>query len=143
MEHYIVFVSIVTNRSNAGAFVPAALLLLLSAGCSNQNPHKAAPVDAGKARTTLTLVLDAWRDGKTPDSLQDRSPKIVVQDMDWKQGMTLKGYQVIGTGDERDANLECRVKLSLVDKQGKTVEKTVTYIVGTDPALTVFRKVFM
>jgi hypothetical protein len=119
-----------------------AVLLLLAGGCS-ERPKTAAPVNADQARSTLKTALDAWRDGKTPDSLQQGSPRIVVQDMDWKQGMTLKSYQLIGSGDERDANLECAVKLSLVDPQGKPLEKTVTYIVGTDPVLTVFRKILM
>ena len=129
-------------RPRAGRLLTVALLLL-AAGCSNQRPNKAAPVDAETARSTLKLALDAWRDGKSPDSLQQASPKITAQDMDWKQGLTLKNYKLLGDGVERDANLECRVKLSLVDKRGKTFEKTVTYIVGTDPVLTVFRKMLM
>lgn len=124
-------------------FLAVASALLLAVGCSNQNPNKAAPVDAGKARSTLKLVLDAWKDGKAPKDMQTHSPKVTVQDMDWLRGMTLKRYEILDGGVERDANLECQVKLSLLDQQGKTVEKTVTYIVGTDPELTVFRKVFM
>jgi hypothetical protein len=119
------------------------LLATLLTACNNQRPNLAAKVEPEKARTTLTQTLDAWKAGKSPDDLKSLSPKIVAQDMDWQRGMTLKRYELLGDGVERDANLECQVKLSLVDKQGQAVEKTVTYIVGTDPVLTVFRKVFM
>ena len=108
-------------------------------GCGDR-AKRAAKVEPDKARATLTQALDAWKAGKTPDDLKSQSPSIVAQDFDWLGGMKLSSYEVLGSGEERDANLECPVKLSLVGKDGKSVKKTVTYIVGTDPVLTVFRK---
>lgn len=108
-------------------------------GCGNSK--KAAPVDPDKARSTLKVTLDAWKEGKQPSDLRARSPEIVAQDADWMRGMKLTEYEVLGEGDERDANLECPVKLRMVNAKGKAIVRTVTYIVGTDPVLTVFRKV--
>ena len=67
---------------------------------------------------------------------------MVVQDRDWQQGVELVDYEIAGPGDAQDANLICDVQLTLRGSDGTSTEKTVTYIVGTDPVLTVFRKVF-
>ena len=56
-------------------------------------------------------------------------------------GKKLVDYEVIGEGKEVDANLIAQVKLTLEDK-GSQIEKTVTYVVGTAPKLTVFRDMF-
>jgi hypothetical protein len=51
-------------------------------------------------------------------------------------------YEVLDGGKPESANLVARVKLSLEDKEGAKSEKTVTYLVGTAPVLTVFRDMF-
>ena len=107
-------------------------------GCGS-NVYQSAPVDEDKASETLTLVLDSWQEGETPDSLQEQTPKVVVQDFDWSSGMKLMSYEVVGEPKAVNANLIAKVKLSLQDKSGSASEKTVTYLVGTSPALTVFR----
>lgn len=110
-------------------------------GCAGSGPP-AAPVDPEQARSTLRAVLEAWKGGESPESLQERSPSIVVQDMDWKMGYELVGYEVDGPGQAIDANLFCPVRLQLRSPDGKDLEKNVRYIVGTDPVLTVFREIF-
>ncbi len=66
----------------------------------------------------------------------------MIQDRDWETGSTLVAFEVRGAGKAEDANLLCDVRLKLRGAGGREVEKDVTYIVGTDPVLTVFRKVF-
>ena len=117
-----------------------ALLFLLVVGC--QNGPAAAPVDVPVAEQTLTHVLDGWKAGASAESFQQDDPAIVVQDRDWQTGYVLLEYKTSAPGKPLDANLECDVKLTLRDPAGKNVTKNVTYIVGTDPVLTVFRKIF-
>jgi hypothetical protein len=62
--------------------------------------------------------------------------------MDWETGYRLVDYEVIGDGKKEDANLRCPVQLSLRDPKGRPVNKRMTYIVGTSPAITVFRDIF-
>lgn len=119
----------------AAAVAAAALAL---AGCT-VGPPKAAPVEPEKARTALKTTLDAWKAGRAIDSLAGETPPIVAQDLDWMAGAKLTDYQVVDDGLAQDANLKIRVKLTVRDPQGKTAAKTVTYIVGTDPKVTVFR----
>lgn len=121
----------------AGAILAGIVL----AGCQS-GPYESAPVDAGKARATLTKALDSWKAGESVDSLQAASPAIVVQDFDWSAGKKLVGYEVLGPGKAVDANLLAQVRVTLEDHQGKTTEKTVHYVVGTAPVLTVFRDSF-
>ena len=66
---------------------------------------------------------------------------MTVQDFEWQGGAKLIDYQLLGEGQPRDANLSVKVKLTLAGKQGKgkNIEKTVYYLVGTSPSVTVFR----
>lgn len=124
-----------TSRPAPRGLLVAALVALT--GCS-AGPPKAAPVEPEKALAALRTALDAWKAGKTPDSLGQANPPVVAQDLDWMAGAKLTDYKVLGEGTPEDANLRVRAQLTLVT-QGRTATKTVTYIVGTDPKLTVFR----
>jgi hypothetical protein len=113
----------------------AAVAMML--GCSTS--QRAAPVDAERARDTLKIVLEGWKKGDLPSALKDAAPSITVQDMDWLAGARLVDYQLAGDGKKVEANLYVPVKLTLRTPQGKEVKKSVSYVVGTSPILTVFR----
>ena len=86
------------------------------------------------------MTLDHWKQGDSIDSLKSGSPSIIAQDFDWMAGSTLVAYEVDGGGKENDVNLRVPVKLTLKSAQGKETTKAVTYVIGTSPALTVFRE---
>jgi hypothetical protein len=70
---------------------------------------------------------------------------MTVQDFDWAAGAKLLDYQVVNDGKAYDANLSVQVKLVLSSpgkEKGNAVEKTVWYLVGTSPSVTVFRDMF-
>lgn len=115
----------------------ASSLLLLSAACSAG--VQPAVVNTELARQTLHNVLASWKQGESPDQWRKRDPEVVVQDMDWMGGAKLLSYELIGAGEARDANLHCQVKLTLKKANGESVNRTVTYVVGTDPVCTVMR----
>ena len=48
-------------------------------------------------------------------------------------------FELQGDGKSVGANLSIEVHLTLVDTEDKKNEQKVWYLVGTDPALTVFR----
>jgi hypothetical protein len=116
----------------------AAMVLLALSGCSSGSAHA---VDPSRARDALVSALDHWKKGETPRSLSSASPAMTVQDFEWERGAKLVDYQLLGDGESRDANLSVQVKLTLADEKSKskTVEKTVSYLVGTSPSVTVFR----
>jgi hypothetical protein len=130
----------IIKMKNVSLFA-ALLCTLISAGCGSR-PYESAPVNADIARDTLNAALESWKEGASLESLKADSPSIVVQDFDWAGGSKLLDYEVLDDGKPESANLVARVKLSLEDKQGAKSEKTVTYLVGTAPALTVFRDMF-
>ena len=113
------------------------LAAMLGAGCSGGNT--AAPLDSPKAREALTTTLDAWKKGEGITALTAATPPIVAQDMDWLAGAKLLDYRVKGEGTPMDSNLRVPVQLTLKSRDGKDVTKTVTYLVTTSPAVTVFR----
>jgi hypothetical protein len=122
----------------------AAVLLIvgsLTIGCS-RGPQRAAPVNPDQAREALKITLESWKQGEEPAALRDRPPNITAQDMDWEAGLRLIEYQIVDDGKLDDANLRCAVKLALRDPQGRDVHKSVKYVVGTNPIITVFREVF-
>ncbi len=110
-------------------------------GCGS-GPYESAPVDPDTALDTLTSVMESWKKGESPQDVREQTPSIVVQDLDWSGGMKLLDYEVLDDGKPESANLIARVRQSLEDKAGAKSERTVTYVVGTAPALTVFRDMF-
>jgi len=134
-----------SNSTNSLSAVRAGMALvlcsLLLTGCSS-GPYESAPVNPDKARETLTTALESWKNGVTTEDLRQQTPSIVVQDFDWMGGVKLLDYEVLDEGNPESANLVSQVKLSLEDKDGAKSEKTVTYLVGTAPVLTVFRDMF-
>lgn len=128
----------IADRLGGVACLFAVLLCAAFPGC-NSGARESAPVNASVARDTLERVMETWKQGQSADALQKQSPAIVVQDLDWTSGMKLMGYEIAGEGKESGANLIAQVKLTLADNQGAQTEKTVTYVVGTAPVLTVFR----
>jgi hypothetical protein len=115
-----------------------AMALFALVGCSGGNAHAVNP---SRAREALVSALDHWKKGEAPRSLSAASPSMTVQDLEWERGAKLVDYQVLGDGESRDANLSVKVKLTLADEKSKskTMEKTVSYLVGTSPSVTVFR----
>lgn len=118
--------------------VTAATITLLIGGCGGYSAE-ANRVDPELARQTLEEVLTSWQEGATPESWQQKTPQVVVQDMEWKSGKTLKSFEILDGGQAIDANLNCQVKLTLTDGETGERQRTVTYYVGTSPVLTVFR----
>jgi len=109
-------------------------------GCGG--PARAKPVQVNLARDTLVQVLDHWKSGGSIEELRKRNPEIVAQEFFWTKGMKLQEYRILGDGRPENANLICDVELNLVPADGgEPTQKTVEYMVGTDPVLTVFRVV--
>ncbi len=127
-----------TKRSMTQILV--AMLAVCVVGCFGANAPEAVRPEL--AKETLITALTAWKDGSQIDVLQTQSPAIVVQDMDWSAGKQLKEFTLQGDGKAVGANLSIEVELILADSSGKTSNSKVWYLVGTDPALTVFRDMF-
>ncbi len=75
--------------------------------------------------------------------MQKAVPTIIVQESAWQQGKRLSSYTLLDQGRVEDANLFCEVELVFADSgEGQAVtKKKVTYVIGTDPVITVFRAI--
>lgn len=114
-------------------------MTFLLGGCA---PRRLAAVNADLARATLVDVLETWKKGGTIDQLRARDPEVVVQEPHWSSGQQLQSYELLDTGRIEDANLFCEVELTLTSPDGSPPkQKTVTYVIGTEPVLTVFRAI--
>ena len=111
----------------------------LMSGCSERQ-QVASKVDATVAMSALKTVLEIWKKGEKPESAKNGSPPIVVQDLDWSGGMALSSYEIQGEGKFDDANLRVPVTLNLKQPNGKSLTRKASYVVGTSPAVTVFRE---
>jgi hypothetical protein len=124
-------------RRLPGRFVISlAIALGLWGGCSGS---QWAAVDAERAREVLKTALDVWKKGDTPTALNNNTPAITAQDLDWLGGAKLVDYEVTGDGKSVEADLYVPVTLTLKMAKGKEVKKKVTYVVATSPYLSVFR----
>lgn len=115
----------------------SACLTMLASGCQSR---RAADVEPELAKETLVRVLDTWKAAGSIEELRKQTPDVVVQEALWSNGGKLVDYQIIGDGRVEDANLFCDVELSVELTPGSPpVKKNFTYVIGTDPVLTVFR----
>lgn len=125
---------------------PFVLLILLLAtilpclfGCAEQ--PKPASFDANVARDALTRFLDTWKRAGTPKDLQTGSPSIIVGEPDWESGGKLSKYEILKDRERQDGvNLHATVQLTIQSAKGKKQQTEVTYIVGTNPVITIHRK---
>jgi hypothetical protein len=113
------------------------LAAIFESGCGAR--ISAAPLDTAKAHQALKTTLDAWKAGADASTLKSNSPAIVAQDLEWLGGAKLLSYEIEGEGTPVDSNLRVPVKLTLRTQDGRETAKDVNYLVGTSPALTVFR----
>jgi hypothetical protein len=78
-------------------------------------------------------------------SIRDFTSRRLVKNGSSDSGAKLLDYQLVDDGKAYDANLRVQVKLTLAGADAtaapatKTTEKTVWYLVGTSPKVTVFR----
>jgi len=119
-----------------GQLAWVAALGCLLAGCSKLN----VPAQPDLARQSLEATLASWKSGEEPAALAKRSPPITVADHVWKAGHKLTDYRFLGDAANDGVNLHYTVELALADPRGTSVAERVTYIVGTDPAITIFRE---
>lgn len=125
-------------RRSTAALICAVLWFSLS-GCGGPRNK---PVRIELARATLKQVLELWKNGGNMEDLRKQSPEIVVQEAHWTSGAKLQEFQLIGDGRAADASWFCEVQLTLTKADGgEATKKNVTYVVGTDPVLTVFRAI--
>jgi hypothetical protein len=126
-------------RRGAGFFAPLPAVMLCGCLCSGCGSHGSAPaLDTDVAQTSLTTFLDAWKNGRTVESLSEDSPEIIAGDHRWKSAMRLRSYQVLPETTNDGSNLHVPVELELEDSSGELTTEQVTYIVGTRPKITVF-----
>lgn len=116
---------------------PACLLAVL-AGCGSGGSH--ATLDATSARQEFERFLQTWQKGGKPAELRQATPQVVVSDADWDAGRKLVRYYIDGKDFNDGRNLHITAQLILQDAARGTVQHELTYIVGTNPLVTIFRK---
>ncbi len=108
----------------------------LGCGPGGKNPR---PLDREVAMESMKVFLETWRDNGSLEGLKSRSPSIIGKDADWDAGKQLVSFEIPPTGTDDGSNLYLDVKLQLKDKNGKSQEQTIRYIIGTRPLVSIFR----
>jgi hypothetical protein len=110
----------------------------LVSGCG---PRGAVDLSLDKevARESLTAFLEAWKGGKKPADLQNQKPPIIVGEQEWESGTQLVSYELVGDEIDAGANLHASAELTLKRAEGSESRQRVEYVIGTEPAITIFR----
>ena len=113
--------------------------LLTLGGCGDS---RTKPVSLNKqlAQDSFKAFLDAWQAGEQQAALKQRSPSIIASDPDWEAGAKLISYKLLDTEKDDGSNLHPMAELVLQTAEGRQPPASITYTVGTDPVITVFRK---
>lgn len=114
------------------------LVIVGAVGC--EQGARRLSLDKPLARESFVTFLDAWKQGERPSALKERSPQIIVGDADWNAGRRLVDYRVLETETDDGTNLHTTAELVLEDAKGREQTQQVTYVVGTSPVITIFRK---
>jgi hypothetical protein len=122
-------------RRTAAALVVAGCLL---AGC-NEGARGLA-LDKQVARDALVTFLQAWQKGGKPADLKAGSPAIIVGDPDWDAGKRLTRYYLTERDSDDGTNLHSTVELVVQDARGTLWQSEITYVIGTSPVITIFRR---
>lgn len=117
------------------AFGLLALVILAGSGCGHSARNLS--LDPELARKSCTQFLDAWKGGKT---VKDLLPAIIARDEDWEGGAELVAYELLPDERSDGTNLHIPIRLTLKKPKGKETKTDVTYVVGTSPAVSVFRE---
>lgn len=108
--------------------------LIVGGGCSRG--ARSLKLEQDVAKQSLGAFLDAWKQGQSVEALQSRTPPIIGRDSDWDAKRKLVSYALVREFND-GTNLHFTVNLVL-DAEGRPAVPA-TYIVGTSPAITVFR----
>lgn len=117
------------------AFVVA---VLATVGC-NRTATETAQQDFSRARETLVVALDAWKQGKAP-SLARRDPPIRFVDDDCVAGWQLSDFEIPDDKAGRNTKVtSLRANLTLDRNGSPTVRRAAMYQISFEPRLTVLR----
>lgn len=117
--------------------VAAALLTVVGCGARSARNLK---LDKELAHNSLETCLKAWKSREKIESLTQLKPPMICRDSDWETGATLQDFKFVGVETDDGTNLHSAVELSMLDKYGREVRKSVKYVVGTSPSITVLRE---
>ncbi len=113
------------------AFLPLCTLIL---GCGESYER----ADAVKARGALKTALDAWKEGKSHQTLRKNTPEIVFNDPEFLASKKLVNFEISKEDLHNHLHAQFHVKLSF-DVEDEIVEKNIVYIVATNPVLVITR----
>ena len=121
---------------NRRGFASIALAMLL-VGCS---PTTAPMSDAAKAKELLQKMLGEWQSGTKLGEIKKLSPPVYITEDLWRNGAILDEFSLADDSEVLGSNIRIQVKLKCSSKNGKVVERSVRYLVTTQPALTIARE---
>jgi hypothetical protein len=114
------------------------LALCLVPGCGKSLGPDADPDQADRV---LETALQAWKSGKTPEDLEKGQPSILMNEDDWRTGKRLLDFKM-EKGALSGRQVRCRVRITLREKDDKTVERSAVYIIDTTPRIVIVRDSF-
>jgi hypothetical protein len=103
----------------------AALIVCAAAGCGPGLPPESDPQ---ATRAGLVAALDAWKEGKTVDSLRGLTPPVDIVEPRWQGGVALESYEVRAQ-EKHGQGQRFTVALKLKPKGGPGRQQVATYIV--------------
>ncbi len=108
------------------------IALIALVGCGWLAGSKLSEEEVEQSQRVLISVLEAWKTGQA-HTLSAQTPPIRFQDDDYMAGWQLVGYQLVNPNQVIQSFRDVPVQVNLIDRQGKPLQKTVTFQVGLDP----------
>ena len=112
------------------------ICLLFLVGCGQE------PADINQAGPALQTALEAWKSGSSQQELASKTPSILMNEDDWREGKRLMDYKMDDAGTMHGRQVVWRVQIKVQDKSGKTEDRKAKYVIDTTPRLVIVRDRF-
>jgi hypothetical protein len=118
----------------------AGLMVVLVSGCGGQSTMGLATTPE-EAKATVTMALDAWKNGTRQKDLALAKPPVYFQDDTFARGTPLSDYSIEGDGKVVGAGISFVVNLSLKGDGSKDNKlRKIAYRVVTRPNRAITRE---
>jgi hypothetical protein len=123
-------------RASCLAVHLTAVVLLVGCGPGDHTPAPAPDLD--QAREVVARALDQWKNSVKVEDVAQLEPPMHVSDHDWSAGRQLVEYRV-GETSLHGNNAKIAVALTLKLPQGGAKKTSATYLVSTQPVISIVR----
>lgn len=122
----------------ASAWSPWSVVIVIALTVSACHSSRGG-ANPEQAREFLRQALQAWQQQRSPDSLRQASPPVLMTEPKWAQGWKLLRFDFTHEGEARGHDWEVSVRLWLRGPDGNESQEQAAYVIATGSQVVIVR----